>query len=123
MEPIGTDRKAAHGSRKSLARKSSAHCAREMDTFGEPSGPYCASEKLGPRTTGRALTNSICADAAFAIWIFSRRGSSDGVRFVANARDRHSRAGVRGLPRPEFRGIRLAGTPAGFRYQRFRRDP
>ena len=62
------------------------------------------------------------ADAGVGVHVLPRGGAADGRRPGQHARLGAAGAVVRGRAPVQFRRVRLAGTPAGLRRQRLRRD-
>ena len=70
----------------------------------------------------RAGPDPLRADAGFAVRVLSRRGGDHGPGSRRDAAVGADGAVLRGCAPVELRRVRLAGTTAGVRRQRFRRD-
>jgi hypothetical protein len=101
-----------------------------MEGVRGPRGPDRSARRVEPGA--RAVpatdsawpdTDSAWTDGAVGLGVLSRFGGDHGRRPRPHTGKRHPRPGVRGLPSAEFRRLGHAGTPAYFRYQRFRRNP
>ena len=119
LGPSAEERMAAGKALRERVPRTSQACGNPADR----PDPIAAAEARRPRTPRGALLPiryGRMRQSPFAFF----RGSAAlmAADLAATLATRTSRAGLRRLPRGEFRRLRQPGTPAGLRHQRFRRN-
>src|SRR5271167_3496513 len=83
-----------------------------MDGAQGPAGPYRSNSQVERNAPAEPSTDQVRAHAHLCVRIPARVGGRNGFRLVADAKKRHSGAGLRRLSSDELRGLRHTRAPA-----------
>src|SRR5215467_6613637 len=112
----------ADGGREGAARTVSAQLAGPLGPGPESPESRRGAEGLGKGTPARAAADTLRKNEGVALQLLSRVRGHHGGRPRRDGCHGPPGAGLRRLPRVEFRRLRFAGAAPRLRYQRFRRD-
>ena len=119
-EPLSRADRAARGKDARAVAPLEAHAEFRPDGSRDPVGLLLGQARVAGAGTGAGAPR---ADAGVAVHVLPRSGAADGGGPGHHARLGAAGAAVRGRAPVQLRRVRLAGTAAGLRHQRLRRDP